>query len=875
MAGIAKLRSASGALVVMAAFIVCGATAYTPEDNYLLSCGSSVDTPVGARLFLADGSNPGAVTLTSPESAAVKASPGTVSGFRDAELYRTARVFAAPSSYAFAIRRQGRHFLRLHFFPFENGDSYDLAAAARAFKVSTQDAVLLDSGLPSPNASSWPVVVEFLLDVARDTLVVTFVPLGADGGVAFVNAVEVFSVPDDLLTKAGAFPLQTVHRVNVGGPAVAPDDDPLWREWAIDWPSLLHSTVTDAVTREVRYNGPLNRLPGQATVTDAPDAVYTTARELVLTNGSTMDGMKQMVWNFDVDAQSAYLIRFHFCDIVGKAPGQLRMNAYVDDSPAIQDLDLAADGGGALAFPCYKDFVLPTASVASGKLAVWVGPWENEIVMPAAILNGIEIMKMHQSAGSVVVVEPASRAARSRLAVIAGSVCGAFAFVSIAVALAIVLRKKKKGRTTEEQPKPTQAQLSMPWMPLLGRISIPGPSSFTTASNTPAAASPVAAAGAAIPSPVSAAGAAIPSYRFPFAVLQEATRNFDDSLVVGQGGFGKVYAAELPDGTKVAVKRASPESRQGAREFRTEIELLSGLRHRHLVSLVGYCDEREEMILLYEFMEHGSLRSRLYGRGGAPARVLSWTQRLEACAGAARGLLYLHTAIAKPVIHRDVKSSNILLDGELTAKVADFGLSRGGPELDETHVSTVVKGSFGYVDPEYCRTRKLTAKSDVYSLGVVLLEALCARPVVDPRMPKPMANLVEWGLHWQGRGELEKIVDRRIAATVRPAALRKYGETAARCLTERGADRPAMEDVVWSLQFVMRLQEGDGLDFSDVNSLKMVTELRPPTPAHHQRSGVDCETGSVEDGDGVPDDDYTDASSMRGTFWQMVNVGRK
>lgn len=380
----------------------------------------------------------------------------------------------------------------------------------------------------------------------------------------------------------------------------------------------------------------------------------------------------------------------------------------------------------------------------------------------------------------------------------------------------------------------------------------------------------------------------MPSYRFPLAMLQDATRNFDDSLVIGEGGFGKVYGAVLQDGTKVAVKRASPESRQGAREFRTEIELLSGLRHRHLVSLVGYCDEREEMILLYEYMEHGSLRSRLYGRGGAGrAAPLSWAQRLEACAGAARGLLYLHTAVDKPVIHRDVKSSNILLDGELTGKVSDFGLSKAGPVLDETHVSTAVKGSFGYVDPEYCRTRQLTAKSDVYSLGVVLLEAVCARPVVDPRLPKPMSNLVEWGLHWQGRGELEKIVDRRIAAAARPAALRKYGETVARCLAERGADRPAMEDVVWNLQFVMRLQEGDGLDFSDVSSLNMVTELTPP---RRQRSAVDCDgldfsdvnslnmvteltpprTGSVE-GDEVADEDFTDAS-MRGAFWQMVNV---
>ncbi|CAM0879579.1 unnamed protein product [Alopecurus aequalis] len=862
MAGVAKLRSARGSLVVIAAFLIFGATAYTPEDNYLVSCGSTMDTLVGKRLFLPDGSNPGAVTLTSPRSAAVEASPGSVSGFRDAALYQTARVFSAPSSYAFAIRRTGRHFLRLHFFPFANGGGFDLAAAARAFKVSTQDAVLLDNGLPvsTDNASSSPVVVEFLLDVARDTLIVTFVPLAGDGGVAFVNAVEVVSVPDDLVTAV--VPLQTAHRVNVGGPAVAPDDDALWREWTTDWTSLLHSAVTDAVTREVSYNGTLNRVPGQATMTDAPDAVYATARELVLTRAS-MAGMKQMVWQFDVDASSAYLIRFHFCDIVSKAPHQLRMNAYVDDNPAIEDLDLAAVGGGALAFPYYKDFTL-SASAASGKLAVYVGPWVNEIVMPAAVLNGIEIMKMHTSAGSVVVVEPSSWAARSRLAVVVGSACGAFAFVSIAVALGIVLGKKKKERATEEETKPTETQSSPQWIPLLGHMSIrraigPAPPSFRSGTDTPAAASPVAAA---------AATAVIPNYRFPFAVLQEATLDFNDSLVVGEGGFGKVYAAVLPDGTKVAVKRASPQSRQGAREFRTEIDLLSGLRHRHLVSLVGYCDERDEMILLYEYMEHGSLRSRLYGRGGAAVPVLSWAQRLEACAGAARGLLYLHTSAAKPVIHRDVKSSNILLDSGLTAKVADFGLSRDGPLLDETHVSTAVKGSYGYVDPEYCRTKRLTAKSDVYSFGVVLLEALCARPVVDRRLPRRMALLVEWGLHWQGKGQLEKIIDRRIAGEVRPAALTKYGETVARCLAERGADRPTMEDVVWNLQFVMRLQQADGLDFSDVNSLNMVTELKPP----EQRRAVDCEAGSVEDDDGVADDDYTDAS-MRGTFWKMVNVG--
>uniref|UniRef100_A0A0E0JE86 Protein kinase domain-containing protein n=1 Tax=Oryza punctata TaxID=4537 RepID=A0A0E0JE86_ORYPU len=887
-----KLRSTLGFLEILSVLCIslAAAAAYTPVDNYLISCGSSVDTPVGQRLFVADDS--GTVVLTSPASDAVKASPSAVSGLRDADaaMYQSARVFTAPSSYSFRIRDPGRHFVRLHFFPFVYL-GYDLATAS--FKVSTQDAVLLDGFAPAAargNALTTPttpaaVCEEFLLDVARDTLVLTFVPLA--GRLAFVNAIEVVSVPDNLIGAADSspstsdatsqqlnpavMPLQTVYRVNVGGLAVAADSDTLWREWTIEQPFLV-ATVTTAMTRKVDYNRTLNFMPGQATADDAPAIVYATGRELIM-NGSVFDGMKQMTWQFDVDGLASYLIRFHFCDIVSRVPGLLHMNAYVDSYQAIQDLDLSAIGNGTLAFPYYMDFVLAVSS-PSGKLAVYVGSTTSQkITTPAAILNGLEIMRILTTAGSVVVVEPTAPPGtkKKNLAVVLGSVCGAFAFVSIAAALVIVLRRKEE---KEELRTPTTSQPSTAWMPLLGRISFRSapPSaigsrspSFTigTNTNTPG--------GGATP-PSMAAASSSPSYRFPFASLQDATSNFDEGLVIGEGGFGKVYAAVLQDGTKVAVKRANPESRQGAREFRTEIEMLSGLRHRHLVSLIGYCDEREEMILLYEYMEHGSLRSRLYGGAAATATALSWAQRLEACAGAARGLLYLHTATTKPVIHRDVKSSNILLDDGLTAKVADFGLSKAGPDMDETHVSTAVKGSFGYVDPEYVRTRKLTAKSDVYSFGVVLLEALCARPVVDPRLPKPMVNLVEWGLHWQRRDELEKIVDRRIAGTVRPASLRKYGETVARCLADRGADRPAMEDVVWSLQFVTRLQEVDGLDVSDVSSLNMVHQLMPPPSHARQRSHGESETGRTDAEDSsVVDDDYTDAS-MRGIFWQMVNV---
>jgi hypothetical protein len=871
MIAMVKLRLALSLVGLISALCHCSTT-YTPADNYLISCGSNVDTPVARRVFVADDSS--SVTLTASHSAAVRASPGVVSGFDGAAVYLTARVFTAPSSYAFRITRPGRHFVRLHFFPFEC-DGYDLAANA-SFKVSTQDAVLIDSFAPvrTNNASSSPVREEFLLRVDRDTLIITFVPLSGSS-LAFVNAVEVVSAPDDLVgaraetvvptggqqLDPAVLPLQTACRVNVGGPEVAADGDALWREWATDGRFLIGIVAT----RDVVYDGSLNRISGEATREDAPDDVYATAREM---DGSNwVDTSKQMTWQFDVgDAQpaaaSSYLVRLHFCDVVSRAPHQLLIDVYLNGYAAVTGLDLSAIGGGALAFPYFTDFILESSDPA-GKVSVTIGSlstMKRNGTLPGPILNGIEIMKMRFSSGSVAVVEPGTGSRKQQLAVVVGSLCGAFTAVSVAVVLVVVLRKKKEEKVLPSSSSPQSSP--MPLLPRFsfrsGRPSASGTGSPSFTSNTPGA------------NPVMMGSSPVPIYRVPLATLQAATNNFDERLAIGAGGFGTVYRAALPDGTTVAAKRASPESRQGVREFRTEVETLSGLRHRHLVSLVGYCDEGDEMVLLYEYMEQGTLRSHLYGSGGAGA-TLSWAQRLEACVGAASGLLYLHTALARPVIHRDVKSSNILLDAGLAAKVADFGLSRAGPDIDETHVSTTVKGSFGYVDPEYLRTRRLTPMSDVYSLGVVLLEALCGRPVVDPRLPKPMANLVEWGLHWQRRGELDKVVDRRVAGEVRPAALRKYGETVARCLAERGADRPGMEDVVWSLKFVAWLQDdGNGLDFSDVNSMNFVYGLTPPACPTQPRSSPGSETGGKE-GDDMDGVNYTDVS-MGGIFRQMINA---
>ncbi|KAJ6365850.1 hypothetical protein OIU76_030599 [Salix suchowensis] len=278
---------------------------------------------------------------------------------------------------------------------------------------------------------------------------------------------------------------------------------------------------------------------------------------------------------------------------------------------------------------------------------------------------------------------------------------------------------------------------------------------------------------------------------FSFLELEMATNGFDTSKQVGQGGYGKVYKGVLADGTIVAIKRAHEGSLQGQNEFFTEIELLSRLHHRNLVPLVGYCFEQEEQMLVYEFMPNGSVGHLLSGNFKRPA---SFSMRMSIALASAKGILYLHTEADPPIIHRDIKANNILLDFKFTAKVSDFGISKLAPARDcegaESHISTIVKGTPGYLDPEYFLTNKLTEKSDVYSLGIVFLELLTGMEPISHG--KHIVREVNAACQ---SGTMFSIIDQKMGPYPSDC-VKKFMALALKCCQDEPAERPAMLEVV-------------------------------------------------------------------------------
>lgn len=288
---------------------------------------------------------------------------------------------------------------------------------------------------------------------------------------------------------------------------------------------------------------------------------------------------------------------------------------------------------------------------------------------------------------------------------------------------------------------------------------------------------------------------------FTFKQLQAATSNFSSNNVIGNGGFGSVYKGVLQDGSKVAVKQLDQASKQGEQEFRVEVDVLSCLHSPYLLALIGYCADHDHRLLVYEFMPNGSLQEHLYS-DGCPSNPpkLDWETRMRIALDAARGLEYLHECIDPPVIHRDFKSSNILLDRNYHAKVSDFGLAKLGSDKVGGHVSTRVLGTQGYVAPEYALTGHLTTKSDVYSYGVVLLELLTGRVPVDMKRPPGQGVLVSWALpQLTDREKLIQIIDPVLEGQFSMKELIQVAAIAAMCVQPEADYRPLMADVVQSL----------------------------------------------------------------------------
>ncbi|GLJ29893.1 hypothetical protein SUGI_0590920 [Cryptomeria japonica] len=791
------------------AFSICSHAA--DQDRILLNCGSS-DTILSqdGREFVGDDAYEFA-TSTSTE-AAVFSGP-----FLPSEtLYKTARLFKAKSTYTVPISdTTHNHFLRLHFY-ISSYNTHNLSDAV--FSVNCWPYVLLHNFHAVATLNQLYVVMEFCIPVNKGKqLHIIFTPEANNHkSYAFINAMEIISIPNQLFLKPVILPgykfqrtpfsiglhtaLQNMYRLNVGGQIIFPSDDKYGRTWVEDSRYIMGAVMGSKGKNSTEI---------QQADLFAPNDVYTTYRSMYPTPLISLNF--NLTWVFsNIDANFSYLVRLHFCELQFTAPDQRIFDIYINNQTVEQALDVTEVASGSN-HPIYRDYVIYIPAEESATTDLWVALCPNnrtKLQYHNGILNGLEIFKFNDSSGNLaglnhVVTEevlensangPISSTSSSKhKGYTIGSVSGSFAgaFTPCLMILCCALKRKNKNSKSSHD-KPLTAVAGHKG----GTTTSTGTSAENTESNVSTGSS----------SYVSTSVASMFCRYFSFSEMQDATNNFDDSLLLGIGGFGKVYRGEIGDGMRVAVKRAKPQSFQGSHEFRNEIELLSRLRHKNLVYLIGYCDENPEMCLVYDYAPNGTLAKHIHGKDHGSI-ILSWKQRLEICIGAANGLDYLHSGAVQTVIHRDVKTTNILLDENLSAKVSDFGLSKTMDTFDRSHVTTMVKGSYGYMDPQYIYRLTLTKKSDVYSFGVVLFEVLCATPPVMSTQSGNKMNLSDYALKHLRDGTLEQIIDPNLVGDITSYSLQMFAEVGEKCLAAEGDERPSMADVVWYLEFSLQLHE--------------------------------------------------------------------
>ncbi|KAK9924888.1 hypothetical protein M0R45_033233 [Rubus argutus] len=739
-------------------------TVYTPIDDITLACGSFSDQ---------------ATSLNWTGDINSKFSPIQVGNTNTSSQVRTsptprqvpftaARLSHSEFTYRFPLS-PGQKFIRLYFNLLASYQDFDRSKSH--FSVKAGGFTLLKDfnayAAAVSDSMESTLIREFCvnIDSQQQSLNITFSPTREiPDAYAFINGIEIVSMPSNLYytaTESEGIPylgnqvnyyienstaLESMYRINVGGQLVSAEGDTgMYRTWNEDDPYL--DGVSDRLSiTPLTSNPELNftKIHEYA----APKEVYRTGR--------TMDGTKKNL-RFELQSHLGFSCRSRFFLLANQT--------------AEKHADIILWSGGN-AVPVYKDYIVYMPGQGSKKkvnlfLALQADPndWESKYIN--AILNGLEIFKINDTNGNLArpnpdlpeVTPPKPSCFRHTC-----SLCSRiFGFQE---------GKKSQGLQVQSSNK-------------VGSVS------FTMTKST------------------KSRGSSLPSrlcQYFSLAEIKAATENFNETFIIGVGGFGNVYKGCIDGGANpiaVAIKRLKATSSQGAREFVTEIETLCRLRHRHLVSLIGYCADEDEMILVYDYMARGTLRDHLYQTENPH---LPWEQRLHICIGAAQGLHYLHTGTEGTIIHRDVKSANILLDEKWIAKVSDFGLSKmSNITMSKTHISTMVKGSFGYIDPEYYRRQQLTEKSDVYSFGVVLCEVLCGRPAITT-VENDRVSLAKWAKKCHGNGKLHQIIDPKLKGKIATRCLLKYISIVMSCMDDNGMNRPSMKDVVGGLEYALQLQ---------------------------------------------------------------------
>ncbi|XP_047939273.1 cold-responsive protein kinase 1-like [Salvia hispanica] len=349
---------------------------------------------------------------------------------------------------------------------------------------------------------------------------------------------------------------------------------------------------------------------------------------------------------------------------------------------------------------------------------------------------------------------------------------------------------------------------------------------------------------------------------YSYKELTIATNGFSKANKIGEGGFGSVYKGKLRNGQMAAIKVLSADSRQGVREFLTEIKVISDIEHENLVKLYGCCVEQNQRILVYNYLENNSLATTLLG-GGHCSIHFSWQTRVKICIGVARGLAYLHEEVRPHIVHRDIKASNILLDKYLSPKISDFGLAKLMPP-NMTHVSTRVAGTIGYLAPEYAIRGQLTRRADIYSFGVLLIEIVSGRCNTNTRLPIEEQYILERTWQLYERKELVLLVDTALNGQFDAEQACKFFKIGLLCTQDSPKLRPSMSTVVRMLTGEQNFDEDaitkPGL-ISDFMDLKIKSDPKPKPNAHLTSSNFNS-SGS----DTAANSTWTSAPSSHATF---------